>query len=452
MLDLTCQTEAALQAFHQAACEVPAYRTLLAEKGLDPGEIRTHDDFVGKVPLLDKHNTFQRFPVRELCRNGQTGRIASVLTSSGHSGVFAFGLYDTVGGKAAVDRIDEALDLLFDVKTRPTLLINCLPMGVKVYTQACTLGETSVRPDMACGLVEGFASEFAQIILVGETAFIKHLLELGARRGIDWPSLQVSIIVGEEPIAENARAYLQELCGIDPERPETGLVGSTMGVGELGLNLLFEAPPPAVIPLLRRTLHRDTALRDAVFGPGRTHVPMIFTFDPRRIHLEFLEDGSLVVTTLDVTRRIPLIRYRTGDVGRFVTLPDSVLEALAGSPLPVEVLNALPLVAIEGRGNSVDAGGAKVTPEQVKEGIYAEADLARQTTANFRLSARNERAMVRLQLERGFQPDKTLEERYAQAISRYVQAPVDVRCGAYETFTSGMSLDYERKFDYLGDD
>jgi hypothetical protein len=39
---------------------------------------------------------------------------------------------------------------------------------------------------------------------------------------------------------------------------------------------------------------------------------------------------------------------------------------------------------------------------------------------------------------------------FADAISRYTDVPITVSCEAYESFGSGMALDYERKFDYLG--
>src|SRR6185295_12546343 len=107
--------------------------------------------------------------------------------------------------------IDDALDSLFAVRSRPTLLINCLPMGVKVHTQVCTLAETSVRPDMAVGLVKTFGQHFAQIILVGEAAFLKHVLETGMRSGLDWRKYAVHVILGEEPLAENARRYLGDI-------------------------------------------------------------------------------------------------------------------------------------------------------------------------------------------------------------------------------------------------
>ncbi len=141
-----------IAAFRDAAEEVPAYRQILAEAGTNPREVATLDDFARRVPVIDKASTFGRFGLPELCRGGHYGKLLSVLTSSGQSGRFSFGLYDLEMAALEVGRIDDTLDRLLSVRSRATLLINCLPMGVKVPTQACTLAETSVRPDMVTAL------------------------------------------------------------------------------------------------------------------------------------------------------------------------------------------------------------------------------------------------------------------------------------------------------------
>ena len=72
------------------------------------------------------------------------------------------------------------------------------------------------------------------------------------------------------------------------------------------------------------------------------------------------------------------------------------------------------------------------------------------TTANFRLVSGEERATVRVQLVPGVEPSRAMDDRFAEAVAHYARAPVRVRCSRYESFGSGMALDYERKFDYLG--
>jgi phenylacetate-CoA ligase len=438
----------ALAAFKNAAKRVPAYQTLLRESGTRVEEIQTIEDF-HRLPVLGKHDTFQRFGIEELCVNGILGRPGTVLTSSGHSGVFAFGLTDRAALASTVKWIDDALDMLFDVRSRPTLLINCLPMGVKVHTQACTLAETSVRPDMAVALVKAFGRHFAQFIVVAEAAFAKLVLENGKRSGIDWSRHAVNIILGEEPLAENARRYLGKILGHDISQPEKGMIVSSMGVAELGLNLFFEVPPVAPLILLRRALHEDASLRDAVLGGAATWVPSLFTYDPRRIFVECDASGRLILTTLDQELPIPLIRYATGDQATLVRLPLALRPALEAQGIAWESLHALPIVAIHGRGHHALAGDAPVYPEAVKEGIYHDPELAELTTANFRLVSGDTSALVRIQLSPDVRPTPEIQARFQSVLSKYVRAPYVVRIEAYEDFGSGMALDYERKFSYL---
>lgn len=439
----------ALNAFRRAAACVPAYQTLLREAGVAVEGVETLEDF-RRLPVLQKRNTFQRFAIGELCVDGLVGRLGNVLTSSGHSGNFAFGLTETDALEASVKWIDDALDAIFAVRSHPTLLINCLPMGVKVPTRACTLADTSVRPDMAVALVKTFGQHFAQIIILGEAAFLKLLLESGPRSGVDWRAHLVHLITGEETLAENARRYLQQLLGHNIHHPENGMVFSSMGVAELGLNIFFEVPPTGSLVLLRRTLHESAPLREAVLGSQTRWVPSLFTYDPRRIFVEFDPSGRLILTTLDPRLRLPLIRYATGDQGFVLQLPSSVREALEAKKLSWDLLQSLPLVALQGRGDYASAGESRVYPEAVKEGLYHNDSLAASTTANFRLLSGSAAAVIRIQLSPGIHPDAALPAAFHAAISNYVDAPYSVTCEAYESFGSGMGLDYERKFQYLG--
>ena len=437
----------ALEAFKAAAQRVPAYRTLLSEARVDAADIVDLHTF-RSLPVLDKACTFQRFGLDELCLDGEIGELSSVLTSSGYSGMFAFGLNAAAEQAVLSDGIDDLLDYLFHIKSRKTLLINCLPMGVKVPTRACTLAETSVRPDMVVGLVKAFSRHYEQILLVGEAAFIKHVIELGVRGGIDWPALLVQVILGEEPLAENARIYLERLLGADVTRPENGIVASSMGVAEVGLNLFSEIPPAAPLILLRRRLHENPDARQKLFG-SRLTVPCLFTYDPRRVFVEFDDAGRLVLTTLEPHLRISLIRYATGDRGARLVLPPDMREQIEAWGISWEVLNAIPIVVIHGRGDHASAGDEPVYPEAVKEGIYYNPALAALITANFRLVSGPTSVRVRIQLSPGVNPTAEIEEGLRAAIVRYVDAPIKVVCESYESFGSGMTLDYERKFAYL---
>jgi len=434
-----------ISAFQSAAQQAPFYKRILEQFGTTPAQICNLDDFQSKVPVIDKKMTFGSFPVAELCRNGQIGRPAGLLTSSGHSGLFAFGIYDANSAQGEIDLIDDALDMLFNVRDKKTLLINCLPMGVQVFSRACTLAHTSVRADMVTALVSQFAPLYEQIILVGETAFIKHVLELGQSQAIDWQKLLVHIIVGEEPLAENARKFLESIVGIDINQPQTGFIGSSMGVAELGLNLFFELPE---LVRLRRFLHENPEPRKAILGDSATIVPPLFVYNPQRIFVEVLQGGELVLSVLSTHCPIPLIRYRTGDIA-LILKPEIISPLLPAAGLVATSMAHLPIVAVKGRGEAILSGDVLVYPEEVKEGIYHDPRLAGMTTANFRLRSGKKRGLLRIQLSPNIPVEAGLAEKFAAAISAYVTADLEVKCQTYESFNDGMTLDYERKFSYI---
>jgi hypothetical protein len=174
------------------------------------------------------------------------------------------------------------------------------------------------------------------------------------------------------------------------------------------------------------------------------------TYDRERLFLEFLPDGELVLTSLRTERTVPLIRYKTGDRMELLNLTDEEVSAIAGATdLKTSDIRDLRIVLCKGRVEGAVCGSDLLTAEQVKEGLYAEADLAAKTTCNFRIIAGERAPLVRVQLSPGVSPSKRLNERFADAIGRYTDLPPTVRCEPYETFQDGMTLDYERKFDYL---
>jgi phenylacetate-CoA ligase len=443
--------DAALAAFDRAYRTAPAYRKIVSE-AWNGREIAVRDiqSFKAHVPFIDKHVTFGRFPVRELCAGGAISGVRSVLTSSGHSGVFSFGVNTEENLQHSAHAIDLGLQYMFDVDSRNTLLINALPMGVKVHTRATTLAETSVRDDMVLAVVKAFAPDFDQFIVVGEGSFVKKIIEDGARQGIDWPKLTVSVIVGEEGISENYRTYIGNLIGInDFSKKQSKMLGSSMGVAELDLNIFHETPDTIRI---RRLAHEDPKLRARLFGSDCRYCPMFFVYYPHRCLVEeYLSSESepeLVLSMLSEQMRIPLIRYRTGDVGRVLTYPQ-VVAALRECGYEIEPDLKLPFVAVWGRDYAVQSEMGRLTVGAVKEALYEDAKLAAACTGNFLLSTAGSSLRVDIQLKPGEQLSPNGAEKLGPALQNYSGVSAELHVRPYEGFPKGMILDYERKFSYL---
>jgi len=401
--------------------------------------------------VLDKHNTFGAHSIPELCAGGNLDEIRTLLTSSGHSGVFSFGVNTQQNLLRSAKSIDMGLQYLFEVDDRATVLINALPMGVKVNTRATFLAETSVRDDMVFAIVKKFSPEFDQVILVGEGSFIKKIIEDGAEQhGIDWPSLRVHLITGEEGIAENYRTYIASLLGIDDVTAAGGkLVGSSMGVAELDLNIFHETRESIEI---RRLAHQDEKLRKALFGDDVDFCPMFFVYYPQRCYVEELPRGDghneLVISMLSEEMKIPLLRYKSGDIGRIMSY-DHVVNTLKDHGYDLVPDLHLPFIAVYGRGKSLKTSMGPLFPEAVKEALYADHDIAAAITGNFKLSEGGDGGRVDIQLRRGKSKPKDAEKRFLDHLRAYSPVVPTVEFGAYETFGHAMEVDYERKFSYV---
>ena len=95
-------TDRLLSEFHRASAHVPAYRTLLAEAGVRPTDVRDVGSFTALCPLLTKVNTFDRFPLPQLSVGG-------VLRDLGCHGIDAL-LYITGAGGFHVSEATIAWD------------------------------------------------------------------------------------------------------------------------------------------------------------------------------------------------------------------------------------------------------------------------------------------------------------------------------------------------------
>lgn len=419
-----------LRAFHHAARHSRAYADLLREAGVSADRVVSLDDFTARAPILSKQNTFLRFSLSELCVVPLTpATIGGVLTSSGQGGRFGFGLLARGAEARSAMLIDLGLDRTFGVFRRPTLVVNCLPMGVTFTSNATTVAQTSVREDMALALLDRVGPSYEQHIVVADPLFAKRLLDEARRlrRSLE----RAHFILGEETFGENFRDFVARSAGIRLDDPQSRLVLSSMGVGELGLNLFFETRATVA---LRRRARADARLRHVLYGPDVAgHTPGLFALNPLRTFVEILEPdangfGRLVITMLG-DQLVPLPRYDTGDRARLIRR-----EALGpdAASLPDEAV----VLAVAGRDKDALPFGLHLS--HFKEALYADPVIAEHLTGAFHLEpeaaglrwhvqTRSEHDEVRLALERAAPPSTT------------------VQLWGPDQFPWATTLDYERK-------
>jgi len=440
--------KAVLRAFRNA-CRAPAYARLLGQRGVDPDRVRDLDSFFRLVPIVDKHSLFQANEMGDLCAGGLDD-VALYYSSSGATGTFSYGAERGADAKSQAAATEFALDLHFEALARPTLLINCLPMGVKVHLDHVALAETSVREDVIWSLVTKLRRDFDQFILVGEQMFLKKTVEGGAERGIPWKDLRVHLVTGGEYVAENYRTYLASLLGIDCDDPATGSILINFGISELSISLLTECGATARI---RRLAHRDPAFRAKLYGRETTICPTLLQYVPSLSLLENRTDEQgrpkLVVSMIDARRKLPVMRYDTGDIVELASYERirSILQEAGRTDLLPDL--SLPFAIATGKHKGPrTADGTLLSEQQVKEALYAHPEIASRVTGNFRL--RGDAGAIRLlvQLAPGMGTGDVALSMLEPHLRQFGAGDVDTEFVAYERFPYGLTHDYERKCKY----
>lgn len=432
-------------AFKRAATRVSAYKKILKDSHIDYRDIKDIPTFKKRIPLIDKHSVFAASEIEDICVDGRLDQMKLAMTSSGFSGVFSYGINTPRNYRDTARSIDTAMDYIFDISRKKTLLVNSIPMGVKVTT-SLRLAETSVRPDMALAIIKKFSPKFDQTLIVSDPHFLKKLLEDGLAEGMNWKKLRVSLVSGEDWFSESFRSYLAHLLELDLDNPDGRLVGATMGIAELDLNLFHESRHSIAI---RRLAQKDETLRKQLFGDGVKACPLLFHYYPHRIFLEALPENAdekeLVFSMLSPHMLIPLIRYNSkdrGDIIPYNTLKEILTRANRQDLIP-EL--KLPLVWVGGRKDRFcEIRGKKIYPEDIKQGLYEDFQAASQTTGYFKIN--KESQSVELQLKKGVLITEELNNRFKKALLKYTDADLPIVLYPYASFPYGMELDYEKKF------
>ena len=440
-----------VEAFRSSAAEVPGYKDLLQKWKVDPTAVTDLASFRAHVPIVDKHVVFPPYSIEQLCRNRNIEDLKGVLPSSGHSGVFAFSVNTAKNVQNTAKMVDLALEYCLGISKRRALMVNTYPMGVNVHT-ALPVANTGVNADIALAIIKKFSPSFEQLILVGQPLFTKRLIEEGAEQGVDWAGIRASVVTGGEGNAESWRTYISRRVGLkDPDRPDGRFVASSMGIGELDLNLFHEVPDTIRIV---RTAYHDRTLRYALFGEGVEVCPHFFMYYPMRTYIEEVPIPGSPVSELAVSMvspdiRNPLIRYKTGD--RIKIISYRTLERILAKharPVPMPRLH-MPIVAVFGRKETVQTRGGAIPAEVVKEGVYWEYDVASAITGFFKVRAVRGALKVELQLKPGVRPLRRFNRLLDDALKSCLPPRVAVQSEFFAHKDYPYSISYERKYLYI---
>ncbi|MFH1354344.1 MAG: hypothetical protein ABIH36_03580 [bacterium] len=382
----------ALALFHAAAEHVPAYKDFLKKNQVRPEKIKTIDDFK-KLPLIDKENYLQAYPLNELAWYGELSSSQIISCSSGSSGRPTFWPRGQILEAETVLEHELFLTTFFHIDSKPTLFLNCFSMGMYVagvitLNSVMRIGQkgypvTIVTPgiymDDIVRIIPDLSIQFRQIILAGYPPFIKDILDEGTHAGIDWSKLSIKFLLAGEGYSEMWRKHISKIVqNGDPIHDFINLYGSADAA------VLAHETPTSIVT--RSRLAEDSEAKQKLFASEL--LPSLLQYHPEHKFFEQV-DKELIFTT---PGGVPLVRYNIHDKGGVLTQKDFIAAVPRISEYYEELkcqneLWDIPFVYTFGKSDAtVMLYGLNIYPENIKNALESEA-LKNMTTGRFAMSS-----------------------------------------------------------------
>jgi phenylacetate-CoA ligase len=358
----------------EAIRNVPAYRDFLGAQGFvdQPGlDIPTR---FRRLPVMDKQNYIKAYSTEDRCRGGRIPlRFTQVDESSGSSGR----PYNWVRGQKELHNMHlEMSQFARYLFGEDLVVINAFSMGA--WATGINVAESlrriamvkSTGPDLdkILDTLEFFGPQYRYVIC-GYPPFLKHVIDAGSSRGVDWTRYRIGALVGGEAISEPMRDYIEGCF-----RP----VYSAYGASDLDMGVAAELP---LTIWIRRQAAENARLRRALFGSdGR--LPMLFQYNPVDYLVETNEQGELIVTVNRHHSLSPRIRYNLHDAGGTIAFKDAmkILDQMGLLDESRRLLEGqphwqMPFLYLFGRSDStISYMGANIYPEDVERAVFRSAE------------------------------------------------------------------------------
>jgi phenylacetate-CoA ligase len=364
---------AAWRAAIQARRHVPAYKKFLDVQGYRDDRRLPIPERLRLFPVMDKDNYIRVYPTEERCRDGRIPlRFTQVDESSGSSGR----PYNWVRGQRELHNMHlEMSQFARYLFGEDLVVINAFSMGAwatgvnvaEALRRVAMVKSTGPDLDKIIDTLEFFGPKY-RYILCGYPPFLKHVVDAGSARGIDWSRYRIGGLVGGEGISEEMRQYIERCF-----KP----VYSAYGASDLDMGIAAELP---LTVWMRRKATADRDLRAALFGEEE-RFPMLFQYNPVDYLVESNASGELIITVTREKALSPRIRYNLHDAGGTISFRDAmaVLDRHGLLDESRRVLEGqphwqMPFLYLFGRSDStVSYMGANIYPGDVERGVFQSA-------------------------------------------------------------------------------
>ncbi len=367
------------RAYRRTVKYCPAYRDMVQRHmGSVPSSVALKD--FEQLPILDKQNYIQRYPLDQICGQGIT-QAFTIQRSSGYSGQPCYWPRRQADMRNTRKGFHFSYDHYFSPNHEPCLFVVGFSLGTWVGGTdlfrastdfAARTGQplSTITPgeDTAetLEILRRFGKTYARIVVAGNPVFLKTLLDEGT--DIPWQELSITFSTGGEATTESWREWIAGRLGVDIDR-EPMRVFNGYGATDFGGAAATESPWSIAI---KRIAMGHSPLAQDLFGrPG--NLPNLYQYSPLSQHFENHE-GELLVTAWS---QVPLVRYNVHDRGRAMAFTE-VWELLLRHGVDVADLNArfgppmrLPFLFIDTRTDgTVSIGGANVYPGNVQTALF----------------------------------------------------------------------------------
>ncbi len=379
--------------YNMAIEKVPAYRRFLMDTmNLIPAIPEQYH----LIPLTDKKNYINRYPLNELCIDGTLHDKHIICRSSGTTRKPTYWPQLPSQEQYVDYYIYSDLSESFHIEHNPVLAIVALGLGSWISGELTTWGlrnlgikkknltlfTPGINEHEILEALSRFSPHYKYTVIYSYPPYAKRIIDLAEDQNIPVKDYNINFRLAGEGYSENYRDYINQKLGYAPDNIHTILSGyGSADFGSLGKETLLCAA-------IKRILHKNPEITTKLFGS--TVIPTICQYDPGTHFLEEV-DQELVVTK---NQAIPLLRYRTSDRGEIIEFNDmiSIIQRYGTDPLeyarklnvsPQSIQN-LPFVIVYGRmDGGITVYGANVLVYQIKEALERSAFLTEYFTGNF---------------------------------------------------------------------
>lgn len=368
----------ALELFHHMSQRVPAYKDFLKNNGFDPKSVRTIDDFQ-QVPLIDKDNYLRKYPMEQLCWDGNFDKNRWVISAtSGSTGEPFYFPRTDLQDELYATTAELYLRENFQIQDKSTLYVNAFAMGIwigGVFTYEAihrvaqkgyhlSIITPGVHKAEVVNSIRKLGAKFDQVIIGCYPPMLRDIIDMGIKEGLDWGDYNLGIVFSAEGFSEEFRDHIAERAHL------SDIYKSTLNhYGTVDLGTMSHETPLSI--LLRRQGLEDRELFKDLFGEI-TKQPTVTQYMPEMFYFESV--GSQVVCS--AYGGLPLVRYDLKDRGGVLNLSEArQIYQARGKDLSRELEKAgiadtawnLPLVYLYERSDfSVTFIGAQVYPEEIR--------------------------------------------------------------------------------------